>query len=75
LNKEQNRQQTNTKSKYTQGTCKMSKGSDAVVDSRLKVIGVQGLRVADASIMPYIVSGNTNMAAIVIGGRGLFLFV
>ncbi len=42
------------------GTCRMGTGSDAVVDPRLRVIGVKGLRVADASIMPQVVGGNTN---------------
>ncbi len=41
----------------------------AVVDSECRVYGVQGLRVADASVMPSIVSANTNMAAIMIGER------
>ncbi|MFI8481572.1 GMC family oxidoreductase [Pseudomonas sp. NPDC078700] len=41
------------------GTCKMGQGTDAVVDAQLRVHGVRGLRVADASIMPNIVSGNT----------------
>jgi choline dehydrogenase len=47
----------------------MSNGSDAVVDGRCRVNGVSNLRVVDASIMPNIVSGNTNMASIVIGAR------
>jgi choline dehydrogenase len=51
------------------GTCKMGSGSDAVVDHELKVHGIQGLRVADCSIMPEIVSGNTNAPAIMIGEK------
>ncbi|SPH22190.1 Alcohol dehydrogenase [acceptor] [Ascidiaceihabitans donghaensis] len=49
------------------GTCKMGSGNDAVVDDKLRVHGVKGLRVADCSIMPEIVSGNTNAPAIMIG--------
>ncbi|WP_114936655.1 GMC family oxidoreductase [Mucilaginibacter endophyticus] len=49
------------------GTCKMGVGSDAVVDSQLKVHGITGLRIADASVMPTITSANTNAATMMIG--------
>ena len=46
------------------------KGPQAVVDSKLKVIGAKKLRVIDASIMPHIVGGNTNAPTIMIGEKG-----
>ncbi|PXW72567.1 choline dehydrogenase [Loktanella sp. PT4BL] len=51
------------------GTCKMGEGEGAVVDARLRVHGIAALRVADCSIMPEIVSGNTNAPAIMIGEK------
>ncbi|TRD22234.1 GMC family oxidoreductase [Palleronia caenipelagi] len=57
------------------GTCKMGTGPDAVVDPRLRVHGIDGLRVADASIMPRIVTGNTNAASIMIGEKAASLIL
>jgi choline dehydrogenase len=53
------------------GTCKMGPASDptAVVDAELRVHGIKGLRVADASIMPNIVGGNTSAPSAMIGER------
>jgi choline dehydrogenase len=54
---------------HASGTCQMGTDTDAVLDPQLRVRGVQGLRVADASVMPEVTSGNTNAPTIMIGEK------
>jgi choline dehydrogenase len=59
---------------HTGGTCRMGSDGDAVVDPQLRVRGINGLRVADASVMPTLPSCNTNATSIMIGEKAAGLF-
>ena len=55
---------------HASGTCRMGTDANAVVDPELRVRGIEGLRVIDASVMPTVTSANTNAAALMIGEKG-----
>lgn len=57
------------------GTCRMGSDAGAVVDPQLRVVGIEGLRVADASVMPTEISGNTNCPSMMIGERAAALIL
>ena len=62
--------QTGVSNQHPTSSCAMGHGPNTVVDPRLRVHGIDGLRVADASIMPVVVGGNTNAPTIMIGEKG-----
>ena len=61
--------QTGVSNHHPASSCAMGTGTNSVVDPRLRVHGIEGLRVADASIMPVVVGGNTNAPSIMIGEK------
>ena len=67
--------ETSTTIYHPTGTCKMGQDAMAVVDHKLNVRGIKNLRVVDCSIMPQIISGNTNGPAIMIGEKAADMII
>jgi len=67
--------QTVGTAQHPASSCKMGQGPDAVVDPQLRVHGIEGLRVADASIMPTLIGGHTNAPSIMIGEKAAALML
>lgn len=67
--------QTVGTAQHPTSSCKMGVGADAVVDAQLRVRGIEGLRIADASVMPTLIGGHTNAPSIMIGEKAAHMIL